>query len=391
MRRRRHKNSECVLEEMAEEKKSEKGQGVASRLARPNILELQPYRCARDDYSEGILLDANENAIGPTSVPTNSLDPYDNHLKLERYPDPYQYDLKEKYAAYRGHGLTPANLFVGVGSDEAIDLLMRIFCQPAVDNILITPPTYGMYKVCAKVNDVEVLSCPLSKDFDLRVPEVSKKTEVRIYCGYESTQPSFLSSLIQTLEAANSRTKLLFICSPGNPTCKAIPLGEIEKVAASSQYEGLVVVDEAYVDFSDKGSAISLIHKYPNIVVLQTLSKAFGLAGIRCGFAIAAPDVIQLMNNVKAPYNVNSLTSEVAINALNAINTLEKNISILLSQRDVVAAKLESLDFVVEVFPSDSNFILFRMLANAKDVYTMVSFHFKCEIARIGRVLMCCW
>jgi histidinol-phosphate aminotransferase len=166
-------NSECSLNDMAEEKKSEKGQGVAARLARPNILELQPYRCARDDYSEGILLDANENAIGPTSVPTNSLDPYDNHLKLERYPDPYQYDLKEKYAAYRGHGLTPANLFVGVGSDEAIDLLMRIFCQPAADNILITPPTYGMYKVCAKVNDVEVLSCPLSKDFDLRVPEVS--------------------------------------------------------------------------------------------------------------------------------------------------------------------------------------------------------------------------
>ena len=151
-------NSECSLNEMAEEKKSEKGQGVAARLARPNILELQPYRCARDDYSEGILLDANENAIGPTSVPTNSLDPYDNHLKLERYPDPYQYDLKEKYASYRGHGLTPANLFVGVGSDEAIDLLMRIFCQPAADNILITPPTYGMYKVCAKVNDVEVLS-----------------------------------------------------------------------------------------------------------------------------------------------------------------------------------------------------------------------------------------
>jgi histidinol-phosphate aminotransferase len=152
-------------------------------------------------------------------------------------------------------------------------------------------------------------------------------------------------------------------------------LGEIEKVAASSQYEGLVVVDEAYVDFSDKGSAISLVHKYPNIVVLQTLSKAFGLAGIRCGFAIAAPDVIQLMNNVKAPYNVNSLTSEVAINALNAINTLQKNISILLSQRDVVAAELETLDFVVEVFPSDSNFILFRMLAKAKEVYTMVSFN----------------
>jgi histidinol-phosphate aminotransferase len=157
---------------MAEEKKCEYGQGIAARLARPNILELQPYRCARDDYSEGILLDANENAIGPTSVPTNSLDPYDNHLKLERYPDPYQSALKDKFAAFRGFGLTSANLFVGVGSDEAIDLLMRIFCVPSIDNILITPPTYGMYKVCAKVNDIEVISCPLSSEFELKVAEV---------------------------------------------------------------------------------------------------------------------------------------------------------------------------------------------------------------------------
>ena len=150
-------------------------------------------------------------------------------------------------------------------------------------------------------------------------------------------------------------------------------MSEIEKIAASSQYEGLVVVDEAYVDFSDKGSAISLISKYPNIVVLQTLSKAFGLAGIRCGFAIASPDVIQLMNNVKAPYNVNSLTSEVAINALNATDVLETNISALLSQRAVVAGLLAALDFVVEVFPSDANFILFRMKSKAQEVYTLVS------------------
>lgn len=332
---------------MAEEKKFEKGAGVAARLARANILELQPYRCARDDYSEGVLLDANENALGPTSVPTNSLDPYDNHMLLERYPDPYQGALKEKYAAYRGHGLTTANLFVGVGSDEAIDLLMRIFCRPGQDNIVIAPPTYGMYKVCAKVNDVQVISCPLSKEFDLRIQE--------------------------TLDATNANTKLLFICSPGNPTCKAIPLSDIEKAATSSQYEGIVVVDEAYVDFSDKGSAVSLVNKYPNIVVLQTLSKAFGLAGIRCGFAIGSPDVIQLMNNVKAPYNVNSLTSEVAINALKSIDTLDKNISALLSQRAVVADKLKSLDFVVEVFPSDANFLLFRLKAKAKEIYSMMA------------------
>ena len=171
------------------------------------------------------------------------------------------------------------------------------------------------------------------------------------------------------LDATTDETKLLFICSPGNPTCKAIPLAEIEKVASSSQYNGIVVVDEAYVDFSDKGSAVELVNKYPNIVVLQTLSKAFGLAGIRCGFAIGSPDVIQLMNNVKAPYNVNALTSEVAINAMKSIETLETNIKNLLQQRSVVAEKLEALDFVVKVHPSDSNFLLFEVKDKALELY----------------------
>jgi histidinol-phosphate aminotransferase len=167
------------------------------------------------------------------------------------------------------------------------------------------------------------------------------------------------------LEAANDNTKLLFLCTPGNPTCKAIPLDVIEKIASSDKYSGLVVVDEAYVDFSDKGSAVQLIQKYPNIVVLQTLSKAFGLAGIRCGFAIGAPDVIQLMNNVKAPYNVNSLTSEVAINAMSSIDTLQKNVDALLAQREVVRSKLEAMtDIVEKVYPSDSNFLLFRVKSN---------------------------
>jgi histidinol-phosphate aminotransferase len=147
--------------------------GIAAKLARKNILELEPYRCARDDYSDGVLLDANENAFGPTSLPTKNLDPYDNSLALERYPDPYQFPLKELVAKYRGHNVTPANIFVGVGSDEAIDLLMRIFCQPGqTDNIVITPPTYGMYKVCAKVNDVKILSAPLTPDFDVDIEKV---------------------------------------------------------------------------------------------------------------------------------------------------------------------------------------------------------------------------
>ena len=175
---------------MAEEKKQEvfaPTGGVAAKLARKNILELSPYRCARDDYSNGVLLDANENAIGPTSLPTKCLDPYDNSNTLERYPDPYQMPLKELYAKYRGHNITPANIFVGVGSDEAIDLLMRIFCAPGTDQILITPPTYGMYKVCAKVNDVEIVSVPLTPTFDVRIPEVCYGLCVRrLFLCYES-------------------------------------------------------------------------------------------------------------------------------------------------------------------------------------------------------------
>jgi len=331
---------------MTEEKKSPEAFGVAARLARPNILKLLPYRCARDDYDSGVLLDANENALGPTSVPTNSLDPYDNHLTLERYPCPYQIPLKSMYADYRGHGLNPSNLFIGVGSDEAIDMLMRIFCTPGKDNIMTTPPTYGMYKVCANVNDVEIVQVPLTPDFDLRIPEM--------------------------LEAVTDETKLMFVCSPGNPTAKAIPLSHVEKLANSS-YNGIIVVDEAYVDFSTEGSAVSLVNKYPNIVVLQTLSKAFGLAGIRLGFAIGAPDVIQLMNNVKAPYNVNKLTSEVAQNAMKNVHVLEKNIKSLLEEREIVMKRLNGLDYVVKVYPSDANFVLFQMKAHSKEVYKQMA------------------
>jgi len=318
--------------------------GIAASLARPNILALQPYRCARDDYSDGILLDANENAIGPTALPTKSSD--NNHLLLERYPCPYQLELKGAYAKYRGHGITADNIFVGVGSDEAIDLLMRIFCKPGEDCILTTPPTYGMYKVSANVNDVGIQQVSLTKDFDLRIPEM--------------------------LKATTANTKLMFVCSPGNPTCKSIPLSDICKIAESS-FNGIIVVDEAYVDFSSETSAISLVETYPNIVVLQTLSKAFGLAGIRCGFAIGRADVIQLMNNVKAPYNVNKLTSEVAINAMRNTTTLEKNVKTLLEQRDVVAKALNELHFVTKVYASDSNFLLARLKKKSKEVYTSMA------------------
>ena len=171
---------------------------------------------------------------------------------------------------------------------------------------------------------------------------------------------------------ANENVKLMFVCSPGNPTAKAIPLSDIEKLANSS-YQGIIVVDEAYVDFSTQGSASSLVNKYPNVVVLQTLSKAFGLAGIRLGFCIGPPDIIQLMNNVKAPYNVNSLTSEVAMNAMKNIDTLDKNVKELLAEREVVAGQLNELDFVTKVYPSDSNFLLFRVKNKAQEMYKLMA------------------
>jgi len=322
--------------------------GIAAKIARPNILALQPYRCARDDYDQGILLDANENSLGPTSLPNNSIPTNDNHLQLERYPCPFQLTLKEAYAKYRGCGITHKNIFVGVGSDEAIDLLLRIFCKPGVDAIMTTPPTYGMYKVCANVNDVNIVNVPLTPDFDLRIPEM--------------------------IEAGTDTIKLVFICSPGNPTCKAIPLSDILQIAESPTYqEKIIVVDEAYVDFSNETSAVSLITTHPNIVVLQTLSKAFGLAGIRCGFALANDDIIQLMNNVKAPYNINKLTAEVANNAMKNIHVLEKNVKTLIEQRNQVAKKLNELEFVVKVYPSDSNFLLVKLKQLAEEVYTTMA------------------
>merc|ERR1712232_25294 len=238
------------------------------------------------------------------------------------------------------------------GSDEAIDLLIRIFCKPGRtsgvgDAIMITPPTYGMYKVCANVNDVGIQSVPLTEDFDLQVPEI--------------------------LDAVTPETKMIFACSPGNPTAKSIPLSDIRKLASSPSYQGLVIVDEAYVDFSSTPSATALVAEHDNIVVLQTLSKAFGLAGIRCGFAIGPPDVIQLMNNVKAPYNVSKLTSDAAINALKNTPTLEKNVRDVLDQRELVAKELEGLDFVVKVYPSDANFLLFRVKQKANELYKVMA------------------
>ena len=187
----------------------------------------------------------------------------------------------------------------------------------------------------------------------------------------------------QILKAVTPQTKIIFVCSPGNPTSKSIPLSDVRRLASSPSYHGLVIVDEAYIDFSTTPSATSLVTEYDNVVVLQTLSKAFGLAGIRCGFAIGPPDVIQLMNNVKAPYNVNKLTSDAAANAFKNTAILDKNVRDVLNQREVVARELEGLDFVVKVYPSDANFLLFRVKQKANELYKTVSLcseHFICKL-----------
>ena len=326
-------------------------------LVRPNILALEPYRCARDDYEEGILLDANENSFGPplavaerpvfgTCSPDGDAEDGEATVDLERYPDPHQAKLKALLAALRG---TQANqIAVGNGSDELIDLVMRIFCQPAsADHIMTCPPTYGMYKVTAKVNDVGIVEVPL-------LPE------------------TFQIDVSSVLAACTPNTKLIFLCSPGNPTARVLDPEDILRVLNAPEFRGMVVVDEAYVDFAiqqEKASGgqsfchfVSLQKRHPRLIVLQTLSKAWGLAGIRLGMLFAHEAVAQVVNNVKAPYNVNKLTSRVARQAVASGQAqLAENLALIISERARVSAALTAFDFVEKVYPSDSNFVLFKL------------------------------
>ena len=303
------------------------------KLVRKNILNLKPYRSARDDFDSGILLDANENSFGT---------PFEDDQELNRYPMPYQEELRAKIAEFRG--VKAENVFVGVGSDEAIDLLYRIFCEPGKDRVLITPPTYGMYKVSANINDVAVDEVLLTADFQLRVEA--------------------------TLNAATNRTKLLFLCSPNNPTANSLNQNDILRL--SDEFRGIVVLDEAYIDFSEQESFAKEVRKRKNLVVLQTMSKSFGLAGIRLGIAIADPEVIGFMMKVKAPYNVNKLTSAVAIKGFSYLNAMNAKIKQIKTEREKVIRKLEQIPQVQKVYPTDANFLIFR-IHHALDVYRKVA------------------
>ncbi|TNE70740.1 histidinol-phosphate transaminase [bacterium] len=298
-------------------------------LVRPNILALAPYRCARDDYDSGILLDANENSNGPNIPGAEG---------LNRYPSPYQWELKEKIGAFRG--VPKENIFVGVGSDEPIDLLIRVFCEPGTDAIVITPPTYGMYKVAASINNVPVVSIPLTPDFQLKTDDI--------------------------LAASTEKTKILFLCSPNNPTGNDLNHADIERLIR--EFPGIVVVDEAYIDFSDKPSFASRVTEFENLVVLQTLSKSFGLAGIRLGIAFASTEVIGFLSKIKAPYNINQLTSDAAIKAFEHLDEMKRSVQELIEQRRFLETEFAKIPQVEKIYPSDSNFILIRV-PNALHIY----------------------
>ncbi|KAH7328100.1 histidinol-phosphate aminotransferase [Stachybotrys elegans] len=324
--------------------------------ARPNILALQPYRCARDDYKDdgqNILLDANENAFGPSLPSALSAAGQDlgvDLLGLHRYPDPHQHDLKQLLCNLRNtHAhtpkvLTPEHMFVGVGSDEAIDALLRCFCVPGKDRILTCPPTYGMYAVSAQVNDVGIFKVPLlpAPDFSLDVPAITAAL---------SSEPDL---------------KLVYICSPGNPTGSLVAKSDVEQILRHPTWNGVVVLDEAYIDFAPEDASLAeLVTEYPNLVVMQTLSKAFGMAGIRLGAAFTSPEIALLLNNLKAPYNISSPTSALASYAVSdkGLAIMRENRASILAQRDRLIQELPKVPGVGRLRGGTmSNFLLYEML-----------------------------
>ncbi|KAJ6024994.1 hypothetical protein N7540_005791 [Penicillium herquei] len=333
-----------------------------SKCARPNILQLQPYRCARDDYKDdgtNVLLDANENAYGPGLAlndkgalqASQSGDvPEIDFLGLNRYPDPHQIELKQLFCNLRNthhhtqKTLKPESLFVGVGSDEAIDALLRCFCTPGKDKILTCPPTYGMYSVSAQVNDIDIVKVPLDADNGFQLQTEKVKAAL-------SSDPSI---------------KLAYICSPGNPTANLIRKEDIRQVLEHPTWNGVVVVDEAYIDFAVEGSSLAeWVTEWPNLVVMQTLSKAFGLAGIRLGVAYTSPEIARLLNSLKAPYNISSPTSALASAALTGPNmaVMHRYREQIVAQRDRLLRELPQIPGVGRFLGgSDANFLLVEML-----------------------------
>ena len=287
------------------------------QLVRPIIKEIIPYRSAREEFedfdAEKIFLDANEN-------------PFENGFN--RYPDPLQRKLKRTLADVKQ--VKSEQILLGNGSDEVLDLIFRTFCEPGEEEVLILPPTYGMYSVLAKLNNIIVKEVPLNKNFEIEIDSV--------------------------LEAVNQKTKIIFICSPNNPSGNAIPLDQIEQLL--DRFKGILVVDEAYIDFSEQKSALSILDQYPQLLVCQTFSKAYGLAGIRLGMCYANPLIIDYFNKIKPPYNVNSLTQSRALAQLETSESIQNQVISLISERKKLEQELKQFDFVSKIYPSDANFLL---------------------------------
>lgn len=289
-------------------------------LVRPNVLHLNPYSSARDEYQEVsrdmVFIDANEN-------------PFENGLN--RYPDPQQIKVKTVVAKLKGIDIN--QILLGNGSDEVLDLIFRAFCEPNRDNIITLPPTYGMYDVLANINAIEVTNVLLDDNFQ---PQVDK-----------------------ILEKANASTKLLFLCTPNNPTANSFGSDKIEYLLNS--FQGIIVIDEAYIDFSNEDSWVNRLNEFPNLIITQTLSKAYGMAGIRLGICYASEGIIAILNRIKPPYNVNELTQVKALERLNTSEFVSQEVQTILEQRKRLVSKLKDIKIIEKVFSSDANFILVKV------------------------------
>jgi len=304
-------------------------------LVRPHLLHLTPYSSARDEFSgkNGIFLDANENAFG-------SVLPEAYH----RYPDPHQHKLKQKLARIKK--ILPEWIFLGNGSDEAIDQIIRIFCVPGRDNVIVMPPTYDMYGVTATIHQAEVRKVPLTTQFEIDYEGVSR--------------------------AIDKYTRLVFLCSPNNPTGNSFHRESIIRILQN--FEGITVIDEAYIDFSSSEGFLNDLNQYENLIILQTLSKAWGLAGLRLGIAFAHPEIVRIMDKIKYPYNINESTQKIVLDALNFENRKDEMVKAILDQRSSLELKLKDLAFVEKVHHSDANFLLVRF-KDASRVYEFLVNH----------------
>jgi histidinol-phosphate aminotransferase len=295
------------------------------KLLRKNIIDLIPYSSARDEYSgeDAIFLDANENPF---------------YTGANRYPDPLQQKLKVRIGQIKN--LHHEKIFLGNGSDEAIDLLIRAFCEPGVDNVVSIKPSYGMYKVCADINNVEFREVLLTKDYQLEKDEIIRNCD--------------------------DKSKLLFICSPNNPTSNSFFRDDI--IYLLENFQGLIVLDEAYIDFSQQESFLPVLDSYPNLVLLQTMSKAWGMAGIRMGMAFASREIISILSKIKYPYNINKLTQQFAMERLDSDEEKEMWVNQIIDERDKLRIRLSELSFVDEILPSDANFLMVRF-KDAKKIF----------------------